>query len=148
MAGISSKRQLLTRFQRDHSATSAIEFAILSPLFLFLLMGIAAYGIYFAASHSIQQIAADAARASIAGMNEGERQRIANSFIARNASGYAFVNPKKLSIETKDSVDDGSQFIVRLEYDARELPIWEMFRDLPLPGTIITRRSTIRVGGI
>ena len=56
------------RFRGDRSATSAIEFAILSPLFIFFVMGMVAYGIYFGAAHSVQQIAADAARTAIAGL--------------------------------------------------------------------------------
>ena len=35
---------------------------MLAPLFILLLLGMVAYGIYFGASHSVQQIAADAAR--------------------------------------------------------------------------------------
>lgn len=138
----------LDRFRRDRNATSAVEFAILSPLFFLLLMGMAAYGIYFGAGHSLQQIAADAARAAIAGLNDTERQTLANSFISRNAGGYAFVDPEKLTVETHDSTADGSQFVVELSYDARDLPVWTFFRDLPLPGRSIVRRSTIRVGGI
>ncbi|TIM19494.1 MAG: pilus assembly protein, partial [Mesorhizobium sp.] len=47
---------------REQSGTSAIEFALLAPIFILLLLGMVAYGIYFGASHSVQQIAADAAR--------------------------------------------------------------------------------------
>ena len=135
-------------FLQDRTATSAVEFAILSPLFFLLLLGIAAYGIYFGASHSVQQIAADAARTAIAGINQSERQALANGFISRNAGGYAFVDPTKLTIETHDSISDGSQFVVQLSYDARQLPIWALFNSLPLPDLTIVRRSTIRVGGI
>lgn len=136
------------RFRRDAAATSAIEFAILSPLFMLLLMGMAAYGIYFGASHSVQQIAADAARTAIAGLDETERQALATGFISRNAAGYAFVDPAKLTVETHNSAADGSQFVVKLSYDARQLPIWALLSGLPLPDVTIVRRSTIRVGGI
>jgi len=50
-----------SRFRADAAGTSAVEFAMLAPIFVLLLPGMVAYGIYFGASHSVQQIAADAA---------------------------------------------------------------------------------------
>jgi Flp pilus assembly protein TadG len=45
-------------------------------------------------------------------------------------------------------VADGSQFVVSISYDARNLPIWNLFPGIAMPGTTIKRQSTIRVGGI
>lgn len=136
------------RFRANAAGTSAVEFAMLAPIFILLLLGMVAYGIYFGASHSVQQIAADAARTAIAGLNQTERQALVTDFISHDVAGYAFVDPKKLTVDAKDSTVDGSQFIVSVSYDARDLPIWSLFRTLPLPGTTIQRQSTIRVGGI
>ncbi|WP_292586605.1 TadE family protein [Mesorhizobium sp.] len=121
---------------------------MLAPVFILLLLGMVAYGVYFGASHSVQQIAADAARTAIAGLNQTERQALVTNFIAHDVSGYPFVDPNKLTVNAQDSVADGSQFVVSVTYDARNLPIWNLFRTLPLPGTTIQRQSTIRVGGI
>ena len=136
------------RFRADATGTSAIEFAMLAPIFILLLLGMVAYGIYFGASHSVQQIAADAARTAIAGLNQTERQVLVTDFIAHDVSGYPFVDPNKLTVNAQDSAADGSQFVVSVTYDARNLPIWNLFRTLPLPGTTIHSQSTIRVGGI
>ena len=133
---------------RNRSGTSAIEFAILSPLFMLFLLGMLAYGIYFGASHSIQQIAADAARTAIAGLNEAERDKLASDYIRLNAAGYPFIDPDKLTVDARDSSADGNQFVITVSYDASSLPIWSLLRDLPLPKQTILRRSTIRVGGI
>ncbi|MGX8009097.1 TadE/TadG family type IV pilus assembly protein [Mesorhizobium sp. ORM8.1] len=137
-----------SRFRANTAATSAVEFAMLAPIFIVLLLGIVAYGIYFGASHSVQQIAADAARTAIAGLNQTERQALVTDFVANDVAGYPFVDPTKLTISAQDSAADGSQFVVSVTYDARNLPIWNLFRNLPLPGTTIQRQSTIRVGGI
>ena len=137
-----------SRFKADAAGTSAVEFAMLAPLFIVLLLGMVAYGIYFGASHSVQQIAADAARTAIAGLNQSERQTLVSDFIAHDVAGYPFVDPNKLTVSAQDSAADGSQFIVSVSYDARNLPIWNLFPKLPLPGTTIQRQSTIRVGGI
>ncbi|MGB3415731.1 MAG: TadE/TadG family type IV pilus assembly protein [Mesorhizobium sp.] len=136
------------RFWTNRSGTSAIEFAMLAPIFVLFLFGMIAYGIYFGASHSVQQIAADAARTAISGQTPGERQIIVARFIANNAGQYPFINLPQLTFEAADSSSDGNQFDVSVSYDARNLPIWNLLPNLPLPGTTIAFRSTIRIGGI
>jgi Flp pilus assembly protein TadG len=135
-------------FRRESSGTTAVEFAMLAPLFILLLLGMVAYGIYFGASHSVQQIAADAARTAISGLDQQERQSLVDGFVHRNAAGYPFIDPQGLTVSAGDSSADASQFVVTVRYDARNLPIWNLFADLPLPATVIARRSTIRVGGL
>ena len=136
------------RLLRADSGTSAVEFALIAPIFILLIMGMAAYGIFFGASHSVQQIAADAARSAIAGLTEGERKTLAANFVSTNAGGYPFIETSKVTVATHDSAADGSQFIVRISYDASALPIWYLMTGLVLPDMTISRQSTIRVGGI
>lgn len=135
-------------FVHSQSGSSAVEFAIVVPVFILLVFGMIAYGIYFGALHSVQQIAADAARTAIAGLDEAERKTMAKRYIDLNSEAYAFIDRDKLVVEVKDSDKDGNQFIVALRYDAGQLPIWNLLPVLPLPGRIIARSSTIRVGGI
>ena len=139
---------LIRRFTHDRSGTSAVEFALLSPLYFLLMFGMAAYGIYFGASHSVQQLAADAARVAIAGVSPDERRQLASDFVAINASTYAFIDGEKIAVALGDRPDDPTQFVIDVTYDARELPIWSLFEGLPLPGMTILRRSTVRIGGI
>ncbi|MGN6538414.1 MAG: TadE/TadG family type IV pilus assembly protein [Mesorhizobium sp.] len=141
-------RSNFTRFRNDGAATSAIEFAMLAPIFILLLLGMVAYGIYFGASHSVQQIAADAARTALSGLDQAERQSLATAFVQRNAAGYPFIDPGKISVTAQDSTADADQFVVAVQYDARDLPIWNLLSGLPLPGTTIAKRSTIRIGGL
>lgn len=141
-------RTLLAEILRNRRGAAAVEFAILAPLFIFLMLGMVGYGIYFGAAHSIQQLAADAARTAIAGLDEAERRSLAQLFVTRNAAGYAFIEPDRLTVDVHDSVADGSQFIVGVSYDASNLPIWNLFSGLAMPTTTITRSSTIRIGGL
>lgn len=148
MSNISPLRLRFSSFSACRSGTSAIEFAIISPLFFLLLLGMVAYGIYFGASHSVQQIAADAARTAISGLDQTERQRLAQRFVRRHAAGYPFVDPEKLTVETRDDPADAMQFVVKVRYDARDLPIWNLLDNLPMPDMTIARNSTIRIGGV
>lgn len=135
-------------FTTDLRGVAAIEFAILSPVFLLLFFGMIAYGIYLGASHSVQQIAADAARAAVAGLDSDERVTLATFFVETNAGNYPLIQPGELGIEVMDNPLDPSQFLVTLTYDASDLPIWQLISGLPLPSPIIVRQSTIRVGGL
>lgn len=132
----------------DRRATSAVEFALISPLFILLLVGMLAYGIYFGASHSVQQIAADAARAAVAGLDTDERQAIVDRYIDAYGSGYPLVDAEKLTIVAADDPAGDGEFTVALSYDAGDLPIWNLLPDLPLPGRTIVKRAVVRIGGI
>ncbi|MBE1203029.1 pilus assembly protein [Aminobacter carboxidus] len=137
-----------SRFLHSSSGTSAIEFAIVAPVFILLVFGMIAYGIYFGALHSVQQMAADAARTAIGGLNETERKTLAQRYIDLNADGYVLIDKTKLTVDVKDNHNDSEQFVVSLSYDARQLPIWNLLPMLPMPEQTIKRTSTIRVGGI
>lgn len=59
------------QLQRNQRGVSVVEFALLAPIFITLLFGMLAYGQYFYLSRSVQQIANNAARAMIAGADDG-----------------------------------------------------------------------------
>lgn len=136
------------RWVRDTSGTAAVEFAILTPIFLLMLTGMIAYGIYFGAAHALQQLAADAARTAIAGQDEAERNQLVAAFIDHNAAAYLLIDPARLRYDIGDSPADPNQYVVRLRYDATELPIWNLYPPLPLPSPQIVYGATIRRGGI
>jgi Flp pilus assembly protein TadG len=115
---------------------------------LLMLTGMLAYGIYFAAAHAMQQLAADAARTAIAGLTETERNTLVTGYLDRNAGAYLLIDPSRLDVAVSDSADDPNQYTVRLTYDATGLPIWNLYPPLPLPGTEMVYGATIRRGGI
>lgn len=127
---------------------AAIEFAILTPVFLLMLTGMLAYGIYFGAVHSLQQLAADAARTSIAGIDEPERNRLVRAFISGHASEYMLIEGDRLDYEFGDHPTDPNQYLVTLRYDAANLPIWNLYPPLPLPSKRIALSASIRQGGL
>lgn len=133
---------------KTQSGASAVEFALIAPVFVLILFGMIAYGIYFGAAHSVQQIAADAARSSIAGLNVAERQQLAAGFVKNNADEYAFVDPAKVLVVVADSAKDHNQFDVTVTFDADALPIWNILPGVLMPSSTIERSSTIRIGGI
>ena len=135
-------------FRRNEDGTAAIEFALVLPIFLVLMLGILAYGIYFAAAHSTAQLAADAARASVAGLNDVERANLAKASVASNVSGYgALLDASKLTVVAAPLPGDATEFRVAVSYDASNLPIWSFTPFLPLPSSTIVQSAVIKRGG-
>jgi Flp pilus assembly protein TadG len=141
-----SKSEGLVRLN-DEAGTSAIEFAIVLPVFLTIVFGIIAYGVYFGTAHNVQQLVADAARASVAGITPDERASLARAHIDRSVASYPLLRPKNLKIEAAPSAKDPNLFEVRLHYDASDLAIYVLEGLVPLPDKEIRREAVIRRGG-
>jgi Flp pilus assembly protein TadG len=132
---------------KDQSGTSAVEFAIIAPVFLFMIAGMLAYGIYFGAAHSVQQAAADAARASVAGLDNDERRDLAEAAISASIPQDGFLKPDHVTVTVTEDPDLPEIFYITVTYDAAHLPIWDIGPPLPLPSPTIQRTSAIRHGG-
>lgn len=133
---------------RGQTGSAAVEFAIIAPVFILMLVGMLAFGIYLSATHSIRQLSADAARASIPGLTEEERKQLATAFVAQSAHRYAFIDPEYLVVTVKDDEEHENRFDVELRYDSSELPIWSLAAITPLPGKTIVGVTTIQNGGV
>jgi Flp pilus assembly protein TadG len=130
------------RLHSDVRGTAIVEFAILLPVILALLVGILSFGLYFGAAHSVQQLAADAARRTVAGETLAERTALATDFVNANAASYFLIRPDRLS-QVSTTALAGSQLRVRIAYDASWLPIFSFRQILPLPDSTITRDCVI-----
>jgi len=125
-----------------------IEFALVAPLLILVLFGILAHGLYFAVIHGVQQVTAEAARASVAGITPAERQQIAASTINATIGAYPLLRRDRLTLNVVPAAGDPSLYDIRVTYDARHLGIWSMQGIVPLPSSTIQRTSTVRRGGL
>ena len=126
------------------SGAAAIEFAIIGPIFMVLMFGIMAWGNYFWMSHAVQQVANDAARAALAGIDTTERKSLALTTLTEEIDDYAQLAPSSASVQ----VDDTAQRLtVTISYDASKSPFWAFKGLVPMPSTLIKRQATVRLGG-
>lgn len=137
----------MKRFRNCDRGTAALEFAIISPIFILVLMTLIAYGIYLSAAHSVQQIAANAARTAVAGVTAAERVQLVNTYITTSTLNDAILNRAKFTVTVAADPGNANQFTVLLVYDAQDLPIWNLY-SFAMPSKTITRTATIRIGGI
>lgn len=129
---------------RDRSGASAVEFAIVGPLFLMMLMGIVAYGGYFWIAHAVQQVANDSARVAIGGLTASERASLAQSVLTSEIGSYAMLSASDASVTV---ADQNQTVTVTIAYDASKTPFWSLYRALPMPSSTVTRSATVRLGG-
>ena len=135
----------IRRWTTDTKATSAVEFAMVTPAFLLILFGIMAFGAVFGVYQGVQELVAEAARASVAGLTDPERDQLARSFVASNVGAYALLDPQKLVVTT--SAGSGSAFTVSIRYDMSGLFAFTMLRMIPLPSPTVLRSAVVQRGG-
>ncbi|MGE0597334.1 MAG: TadE family protein [Hyphomonadaceae bacterium] len=128
----------------DRAGAAAVEFAILGPLLLAVLMGIFAYGGYFLTAHTVQQIANDAARAAIAGLDDSERSAIATQTARAGITTHPSLRGDITDLRV---AREGHMLVVRLVYNAGDDPYWAFMSLVPAPPPVIERTASIRIGG-
>jgi len=142
-----STLQRFRRFRTCESGASAVEFAIIAPLFLMLVFGIIMYGAYIAVVHGVQQLAAEAARSSIAGLTPTERSTRATSYVTANINSYPLLDASHLTINAAASASDANIFVVTVNYDASGMFIYSLPSFVPAPSKTIVRSAAIPRGG-
>lgn len=135
----------MVRLRRDTGGASAVEFAIVAPLFFVLVFGIVIYGAYFASLGLVNHIAYEAARATIAGLSDAERaslaQARANELIADTSS---FLDTKAISVVS--GPQPGGLYAVTVHYQFNDLGLSGLTL-VPLPPSNETVTYTVSNGG-
>jgi Flp pilus assembly protein TadG len=136
-----------TALFRECRAASAVEFAFIAPVFLVLLFGIVAFGSYLGIVHGIQQLTAEAARASIAGLSDDERLTLARDNIASNVNSYPMLSSTRLTVQSASTDPATGTFKVTVQYDASDMFIFNLPHIVPMPNGVIVRTAAIQRGG-
>ena len=90
------RNDLSGKTDRQEEGAVAVEFALIAPVLLLIVAGILYFGQLFAIANSLQQLAAETARASVRGIDSQERQQLANNFLANSADRFPFLNAQRV----------------------------------------------------
>ncbi|MEZ0495676.1 TadE/TadG family type IV pilus assembly protein [Sphingomonas sp. IW22] len=134
----------MTRFRSiivDRCGATLVEFALLAPILLILLLGILAYGQYILTAHTLQQLANDAARAAIVGRSQDERHALARESVAEGLSGTALAHPDAVDTDVEER---GGRIHVALSVDTRELALVRSAM-VRMPDPVLVRRAVAEV---
>jgi Flp pilus assembly protein TadG len=138
---------LLRRCARSQCGTAAVEFAIVVPVFLFLLFGIVSLGSYLAVVHGVQQLAAEAARVAVAGLDDTERNRLALGYIDSNVGFYPLLSPSRLTLDRSETNAASGVFALTLRYDLSGMFVFSLPAFAPAPPRVVVRSAAIQRGG-
>lgn len=126
--------------------TSAVELALLFLVFLSVISGIVAVGLHRAVVHDVQQLAADAARCSIARLTKTECGSITSVDITSNAAIYPLINASKLSVSTTTSSPSANVSAVMVNCDDASTMFIQSLHVVPIPPSRVTRSAAISGG--
>ncbi|MCX7307582.1 MAG: pilus assembly protein [Afipia sp.] len=139
--------RLLKKFRAEDGGASAVEFAMILPSFLMIVFGILMFGSYLAVVHGVQQLAAEAARSSVAGLSETERSSLANAYVTGNVNSYPLITASRVTVNAATSPSDTNVFLVTVNYDASNMFIYSLPSFVPAPPSTIVRTAAIPRGG-
>ena len=131
-------------FMRADGGSAAVEFALVGPIMVVLMIACVVYGSWFLMAQSVQSLASEGARAAIGGLDAREREALARAEVNASVSRMGGLVPAKTSVRT---ISDAQRMQVIVVYDARDHPMMALGSMLPLPPTIIERAAVIRIGG-
>lgn len=129
--------------RRDRRGIAAIEFAMVAPLLILMMLGMVVYGGWFWMAHSVQSLASEGARAAIAGLDPVERETLARGFVTTQV-GDLGLQPQRASVEVESTT---GVIRVNVAYDISDHPLMALSAIVPSPPRIIRRTAVVRLGG-
>ncbi|MCG6204250.1 pilus assembly protein [Rhodopseudomonas sp. HC1] len=134
------------RFDQDDRGATAVEFAMILPVFLTIVFGIVTFGSYLAIVHGVQQLAAEAARKSVAGLTDAERSQLATGYVTSSVGSYPLLEPAKIDVVAGPSPAPANAYIVTIKYDGSSDFLFSL-PFVPRPPFPVTRSAVIPYGG-
>ena len=126
------------------SGSAAVEFALVGPLLILLLIGMLVYGGWFWLAQCVQSLASESARAAIAGLDDNERRVLAAAYIDEHGAAVYGFDPSQLDVEIASTPD---VIRVRVAFDASDHPVMMLAPIVPSPPERIERSAVVRLGG-
>ena len=130
----------ISRARREGAA--AVEFALVGPLLILLLIAIVVYGGWFLMAQSVQALASEGARAAVGGLDAVERDALARREVTAAVRGVA-LDPDRTTIEV---AEEAGRLRVVVVYDTGDSLVMALGGMLPRPPVVIRRSAVIHVG--
>ena len=111
---------------------------------MMILLGMLGYGQYFLIAHSAQQLANDAARATISGMSPAERLSLANAAMASELPNLPSITANNATLTVTEALPSVT---VHVRVDASAIGLFRV-NLLPMPSSTIDRSAVIQQGGV
>ncbi|TFW11936.1 pilus assembly protein [Brevundimonas intermedia] len=133
---------ILQKNRRRREGAAAVEFALVGPILVLLLIAIVVYGGWFLMAQSVQALASEGARAAVGGLDAVERDALARREVTAAVRGVA-LDPDRTTIEV---AEEAGRLRVVVVYDAGDSLVMALGGMLPRPPVVIRRSAVIHVG--
>lgn len=130
---------------RSEGGNAAVEFALVGPLFIYLLIGLVVYGGWFWMAAEVQHLSAEGARAAIGGLNDTERASLARSTVLADSQAGGVIPSRDLQVAVANT--NGS-LTVTVSYSAANHPLMALAGLVPSPPMTIRRVATVQTGAV
>jgi len=125
----------------DRTGAAAVEFALVGPLMILLLIAIVVYGGWFLTAQAVQSLASEGARAAIAGLDLEERRALAAAAVRDTAADMG-LDQARTGVS---AVAEADRVRVAVSYDLHGHPLMALGGMLPRPPMVIERSAAILV---
>lgn len=129
---------------RDDRGAAAVEFALVGPLLILLVMGIVVYGGWLWLAQGVHSLAVEGARAAVAGLDDAERSALAHAHVIAHTDALSGADPSDLIVRVQTTSDT---IRVTVTYDALGHPLMTLAALVPAPPAAISRSAVVRTGG-
>ena len=133
---------ILQKNRRGREGAAAVEFALVGPILVLLLIGIVVYGGWVLMAQSGQALASEGARAAVGGLDAVERDSLARREVTAAVRGVA-LDPDRTTIEV---AEEAGRLRVVVVYDTGDSLVMALGGMLPRPPVVIRRSAVIHVG--
>lgn len=131
------------RLMANEHGNAAVEFALVGPLFLLLLVGLVVYGGWFWMAAEVQHLSAEGARAAVAGLSDAERTSLARSTVEADSRAGGIIPASDVRVSVASA---NGAVSVTVTYSAANHPLMALAGLVPAPPMTISRVATVQTG--
>lgn len=144
----------LRRAAADERGAVALEFALVAPAFLLLVLATMVFAIYFATVVAVVHGSAEGARASVGGLDATDRAALARARVTDIFTAYQpLLNPARVTTTAEAGTTPGT-FKVKVSYPLSDFEFGGFYRLMsfvtgggPAAPTTISNTVTVANGG-
>ena len=119
---------------------------MVAPVLLLMVLGMMCFGFYYTYLHELQELASSAARASVAGLSQSERDTLARQYVTNAVANSSLLSSSDLTVTTATTGTPATFYAVTLAYNMKDTPLPLMAGFVHLNAANISRTSTVQFG--
>jgi len=110
--------RIVRRLGRDRRGIAALEFALVAPILVLLMIGILVWGQFFIAANAVIVAAQQGARQSVGGLTTAERYSLATAAVSKITASYSpFLSSSSFTTSAAPATSNAALYTVTVTYN-------------------------------